>query len=237
MIVLRALGALLTYPRPELIEALSDIDGVIAAWDGCEPAARQRLADLITELRGTDRYELEERYVEIFDRSRTTSMYLFEHVHGDSRERGPAMVDLKSLYERAGLSLASSELPDYLPAVLEYLSCRSLDEARDMLGDCAHVLRAIGQRLVARDSRYAAVFDVLLSIAAEQGLEWSVARPEPATGADERHVDEEWMDAPAFGGGSDAAPPCRSSSSGDNARRAAAEVPLHFMPRASRERR
>jgi nitrate reductase delta subunit len=110
------------------------------------------------------------------------------------------------------LLLATNELPDYLPAVLEYLSCRPREEARAMLADCAHILRAVGEALVARASRYAAVFEALLAVSGERGLDWSrpAAPPEP-------HPDADWMDAPAFG---------RAAPQG-----AAEPVPVRFMPR------
>ena len=200
MIFLRALGALLTYPDREFVAALPEIAGAVEEAAPVPRATRQRLAALVDELRRGDRYEIEERYVALFDRGRATSLHLFEHVHGDSRERGQALVDHARVYERAGLRLAPGELPDYLPALLEYLSCRSAAEAREMLGDCAHVLRAVGGRLAGRGSGYAAVFDALLAIAGERGLDWpettAPAEPEPA-------LDAEWMDAPAFGPGSE----------------------------------
>ena len=199
MIVLRALGALLTYPRAELIAALPELGAVIEGSPLIGAAAKRRLADLIADLGNGDPYDIEERYVALFDRGRTTSLHLFEHVHGESRERGPALVDLKQVYERAGFRLAPHELPDYLPAMLEYLGCRDTAEAHDMLGDCAHVLQAVGARLAARGSRYAAVFDALLAITGAGGLDWSKAppaEPEPAP-------DDDWMDAPAFGPGSE----------------------------------
>ena len=195
MLTFRALGALLTYPGRELIEALPEIAGVLESSRLIGTVQKQRLADLGTDLRRADRYELEERYVALFDRGRATSLHLFEHVHGDSRERGQAMVDLGRVYERAGFQLAENELPDYLPAVLEYLSCRPVAEARDTLGDCAHILRAVGERLAGRGSRYAAVFDAILHAAGERGVDWGKAPPaetEPAT-------DDEWAEAPAFG--------------------------------------
>jgi nitrate reductase delta subunit len=195
MLTFRALGVLLTYPGRELIEALPEISGVLESSRLLGPAQKQRLADLVTELRRADPYELEERYVALFDRGRASSLHLFEHVHGDSRERGQAMVDLGRVYERAGFHLAGSELPDYLPAVLEYLSCRPIAEARDMLGDCAHILRGVGERLAGRGSRYAAVFDAVLNAAGESGVDWGKAPPsEP-----EPVVDDEWAEAPAFG--------------------------------------
>jgi nitrate reductase delta subunit len=195
MLTFRALGVLLTYPGRELIEALPEIAGVLESSRLLGPAQKQRLADLVTELRRADPYELEERYVALFDRGRASSLHLFEHVHGDSRERGQAMVDLGRVYERAGFHLAGSELPDYLPAVLEYLSCRPIAEARDMLGDCAHILRGVGERLAGRGSRYAAVFDAVLNAAGESGVDWGKAPPsEP-----EPVVDDDWAEAPAFG--------------------------------------
>ena len=195
MITFRALGALLAYPGHELIDALPEIAVVLESSRLLGTAQKRRLADLVAELRRADAFELEERYVALFDRGRTTSLHLFEHVHGDSRERGQAMVDLGRVYEGAGFHLAGNELPDYLPAVLEYLSCRPIAEAREMLGDCAHILRAVGERLAGRGSRYAAVFDAVLIAAGENGVDFVKApapEPEPAT-------DDDWEEAPAFG--------------------------------------
>lgn len=211
MIALRALGALLTYPRPELLGALEEIGAAIAGTDLLGRADKAHLAELVAELAAGDPLELEARYVALFERGRARSLHLFEHVHGDSRERGRAMVDLAQVYERAGFALAANELPDYLPAVLEYLSCRPAAEARHMLGDCAHILRAVGEALAARGSRYAAVFEALLAVAGERGLDRSKAAPP------EPHPDEEWMDAPAFGPGAGRGTP--------------AVAPVRFVPR------
>jgi nitrate reductase delta subunit len=232
MITLRALGALLTYPGVELRSALPEIEAAIEASSWIEPRQRQRLAELTAMLRDTDPFDLEERYVELFDRTRSLSLHLFEHVHGDSRDRGAAMVDLQAIYARAGLRLRPGELPDYLPAVLEYTSCRSPEEARDMLADCAHVLRDIGKRLAARGSRYAAVFDALLVFVGEAALEYPAA---PAPAEPLPNVDESWMDAPAFGpeahsaAGTEASSP--SISAIGRAATSATELPLRYMPR------
>jgi nitrate reductase molybdenum cofactor assembly chaperone NarJ/NarW len=231
VIAFRVLAALLTYPRPELRAALPELDAVIAASTWIAPAQRSRLARLIAALRDADPFDLEEQYVELFDRTRSLSLHLFEHVHGDSRDRGAAMVDLKSIYERAGLRLRPDELPDYLPAVLEYLSCRPDDEARAMLADCGRILCEIGQRLAARGSHYAAVFDTLLIFAGEPGIDWaapgqSEAAPDP---------DESWMDAPAFGPVDQLPDGASAPSAGGCARANATEVPLRHIPRARRD--
>jgi nitrate reductase delta subunit len=223
MVVLRALGALLTYPREELLAALPEIHGVLAGSPLLDAVHRKHLDRLIAELSAGDPLDLEQHYVSLFDTGRATCLWLFEHVHGESRDRGQAMVDLKGIYERAGFHLAANELPDYLPAVLEYLSYRDLAEARDMLGDCAHILRKIGGRLASRGSPYAAVFDALLVIAAQPGLELPpVAAKEAASAMNVAHVDDDWMEPPAFGPGSPGSAPERGV------------IPLRFMPRKAR---
>lgn len=200
MKTLKALAALLGYPTPALIDALPDIAAVIAGEPLLGGEERARLRTLVDELAQADLYESEARYVDLFDRGRATSLHLFEHIHGDTRDRGQAMVDLGALYARGGLVLAPNELPDFLPAVLEYLSTRPLAEGREMLGDCAHVLRAVGEALAARESRYSAVFGALLAIAGEAALDDRPRKRAAAPVKDD--LDAEWVDAPVvFGPG------------------------------------
>jgi len=207
MQILKALAALLSYPEPALREALPEIGEIIAADKLLGRDDRKRLTALIDELAGADTLDAQERYVELFDRGRATSLHLFEHVHGEARDRGQAMVDLNAVYARHGMAIAANELPDYVPAVLEYLSTRPLAEAREMLRDCAHILRGIGASLVGHASRYSAIFAALLAIAGEQALDFN-APPRPARAEDRPDLDEEWVDAPVvFGPGcSDARP-------------------------------
>lgn len=194
---LRALSALLTYPGAELRTALPEIVAALDHAPWLRPSHRQDLRTLVDELVALDPFDAEARYVELFDCGRATSLHLFEHVYSDSRERGQAMVELKALYARAGLNLTANELPDHLPVVLEYLSCRKRDEVRAMLADCGHVLRAIGHALQRRRSPYAAVLEALLGIAGEAGL--GTAPPESALDA-EPDLDRDWEERPAFDG-------------------------------------
>src|SRR6516162_2280993 len=197
MIVLRALGALLSYPRDEVRQALPEIADVIRSSELIAPRQGEELLALINDLRAGDLLEVEERYVQLFDRGRAASLHLFEHLHGEGRDRGQAMVDLKRLYERAGYELSSRELPDYLPVVLEYLSCRDLRETRELLGDCAHILRRIGQSLIARGSRYTAVLQTLLVIAGEDPIDIATV---PRVAERIENLDRDWFEQPAFGG-------------------------------------
>ena len=196
MIVLRALGALLSYPQEEIRQALSEIAKVIRASQLIPAPQRDDLLTLINELGAGDLLKVEERYVELFDRGRAASLHLFEHLHGEGRDRGQAMIDLKRLYERAGYELSSRELPDYLPVVLEYLSCRDLRETRELLGDCAHILRRIGQSLIARGSSYAAVLQTLLVIAGEDPIDTATV---PRVAERIENLDRDWFEQPAFG--------------------------------------
>lgn len=201
MIIFKALSALLSYPTEEMLQALPEIASAVTASPLVAPKERQDILSLIDELGRDDLLRAEERYVDLFDRGRSMSLHLFEHLHGEGRDRGQAMVDLKRVYEEAGFELASRELPDYLPVVLEYLSCRDLAEARDMLADCAHILTGIARSLIARRSRYAAVPQALIVIAGERPVdagEIPAAAESPEEPAEA--LDRDWAEQPAFGG-------------------------------------
>jgi nitrate reductase molybdenum cofactor assembly chaperone NarJ/NarW len=204
VILFRALSALLSYPSEEMRQALPEIADVVRNTPLVAPDQRRGLLDLIDEVGGLDLLTAEERYVDLFDRGRALSLHLFEHLHGESRDRGEAIVELKQIYERAGFELSARELPDYLPVVLEYLSCRDLAEAREMLADCAHTLTTIGRSLVARRSRYAAVLQALIVIAGESPID--VAKVPPVKERIEA-LDRDWAEEPAFAGGPTAGSP------------------------------
>ena len=160
----KALSALLSYPDEDLQKAAPELRAVIDEEGLLPPESRRVLDPLIEAVATGDLYDLQERYVELFDRTRSLSLHLFEHVYGESRDRGQAMIELKALYEQNGLYLSASELPDYLPVFLEFLSVRPLAEARAQLGQPAHVLTAIAERLHKRQTPYEAAFQALAAI-------------------------------------------------------------------------
>lgn len=184
MKTLKVLSALLSYPTPALIAACDELKGVLAQEALLPKDAAAQLSDLIDGLRARDIVEAQEAYVELFDRSRALSLHLFEHVHGESRDRGQAMVDLMQLYEAAGFETTASELPDYLPLFLEFASTRSPQEAVDLVGQPAHVFAALRARLERRQSPYATVMQALLSLADAEidadTLSRLMAEPDPA---------------------------------------------------------
>ncbi len=201
----QVLGALLGYPDDALIEALPELAQAIETEALLPRDERARLLAFMAELQNTDLYELQERYVGLFDRSKAVSLYLFEHVHGESRDRGQAMVDLKRLYASKGLQLVGDELPDYLPAFLEYLSQCEPDEARDLLQETGHVLAVVHHRLGRRSSPYATVFGALLALAGEEPL-GDGAREEAPDESSLEALDAAWAEEPVtFGPGTPSA--------------------------------
>lgn len=189
---LRALSALLRYPGAELRDHLRELAQALHD-EAALPAARLAELDaLIGRLLRGSPFDIEADYVEIFDRGRGTSLHLFEHVHGDSRERGPAMVDLIKTYEAAGLLLVPGELPDHLTVLLEYASTQPPVQARAFLREFSHILQAIFSALLRRQCPYASVLAALLDVAGEKA--------QAVTIADEPALDEAWEEPLAFDG-------------------------------------
>ncbi|MBW7837750.1 MAG: nitrate reductase molybdenum cofactor assembly chaperone [Sphingomonadales bacterium] len=161
----KALSLLLSYPTAEVQAAAGDIAEAIDSEGLIQEPLSRGVQDFARELASGDLYDFQERYVLLFDRTRSLSLHLFEHVHGEGRDRGQALVDLKALYEQNGLVIGTSELPDFLPLFLEFLSILPEAEARDLLGQPAHILNALKDRLRQRDSSYAVLLEALLSLA------------------------------------------------------------------------
>lgn len=173
---LKSLSLILSYPTQELQAAASEIGGVLASDTRLTAATRRSLRPIVEALRDGDIYDLEEQYVMLFDRSRTLSLNLFEHVHGESRDRGAAMVSLLETYRDAGFEPATTELPDHLPVLLEFLSTRPDSEAQEILADAAHIFEALNTRLARRESQYDAVFAALLQLAGGEADQEAVAQ-------------------------------------------------------------
>jgi nitrate reductase delta subunit len=189
---LRVLAALLGYPVATLRSHLPEMRALLRD-EHALPAARLLALDaLMDALARAEPLAAEADYVDLFDRGRGTSLHLFEHVHGDSRERGPALIDLGQTYETAGLVLAEGELPDYLPAVLEFVSTQPVREAKAFLGEMAHIFNAIFAALRHRDSPYASALGALLELAGEtaQAVQPPVEEP----------LDESWAEPVVFDG-------------------------------------
>jgi len=189
---LRVLSQLLSYPDTELRAQLPELMPVLKE-EGALSAARQaELQTLVNHLLRLDAMDAEARYVETFDRGRATCLHLFEHVHGDSRDRGPAMIDLSQTYAQSGLFLSPDELPDHLCVVLEFASTQTPEVAKAFLGEMAHILNAIFSALLKRESPYAVVLAAVLELAGHKAQAVQIVADEP--------LDESWREPEAFDG-------------------------------------
>ena len=189
---LRVLARLLSYPDATLRSDLADMRQALVAESAIATPRLAELNALIGTMEHGNALELEADYVEVFDRGRATSLHLFEHVHGDSRDRGPAMIDLAQTYEKAGLFLGPNEMPDYLPVVLEFVSTQPPKEARAFLGEMAHIFNAIFDALQRRNSPHAIVFGALLELSGEKAHPVKVVQDEP--------IDTTWEEPVVFDG-------------------------------------
>jgi nitrate reductase delta subunit len=164
MKTLRVLSAMLDYPTADLQAAAVELKAAVAAEGLLKGRDRAALDLLIDDIAGGDIYDLQERWLLLFDRMKTLSLHLFEHVHGDSRDRGQAMVDLRSVYGKGGFLPVTQELPDYIPMFLEYASTRPPQEAIALVGEPAHIFAALRERLAKRKSPYEAAMAALVAL-------------------------------------------------------------------------
>jgi len=168
----RILAALLSYPEADLVAALPELERLLKAEGWLNNDGSQAVFGFMQELAGADLLDAQETYVSLFDRTPSLSLHLFEHVHGDSRDRGQALVDLDQIYREQGLCNATEHTPDYLPMFLEYLSLLPLADARAALDGMVEILGALALRLHNRQSKYADLLDAVMMLAAR--------KPDPA---------------------------------------------------------
>lgn len=218
---LKAISLLLHYPDQDLLDHLTEVQTVT---DAETTISGGHLAPLYQHLGLGDLYLLEENYVALFDRGRGTSLYLFEHVHGESRDRGQAMVDLLTMYGESGFDLPPGELPDYLPVFLEYLSQLESSKAKQLLTEVTHLVRNIGENLAKRGSHYYLLCSALLEMAGENAIDIEFVPMDFSTEQEDYDkLDKVWAEEPVtFGGG--CSTPDYGTGSGESV--------VQFIPRA-----
>jgi nitrate reductase delta subunit len=197
MSTLKIFAALLHYPDEQLQHHAGELTEALRAEELITGARREAIAEFIEWLRVTDLLDVQAEYVETFDRGCSRSLYLYEHIHGESRERGPAMVELAQVYRAHGFEIDTVELPDYLPLFLEFLASLPLQEALGWLEDIGHVLQLLHARLIGRDSRFAVVMEPLVRLAGmapEEAVQQQVAKEVPDDTPEA--LDKAWVDAP-----------------------------------------
>ena len=197
----KVLGLLMSYPDPQWLPHLDEFESVLVQEHLLPKKPLRAVLALVDELRTADIYSMQEQYVATFDRGRSHCLHLFEHIHGESRDRGQAMVNLASAYEEKGLVIGQAELPDYIPLFLEFLSLCPADEAVGLLGEPIDIIATIGARLKERNSPWAGLFDALVALSKtrpdmDRIVEVLAEGPEDTS---LEALDKEWEEAAAFG--------------------------------------
>lgn len=233
MRILKVISLLLDYPDEALVEGREELEQAIIQAREISPQQRGALFELLELICSNDLMDGQEHYGALFGRGRSLSLLLFEHVHGESRDRGQAMVDMLAQYEAAGFVLGIKELPDYLPLYLEFLSTREDIEAREGLADVAHLLALLAARLEERESVYASCFRALLQIAGAEpqqavaGLREQVTR-EPRDDSLEA-LDKVWEEEAVDFLKAEQQDRCSSMPGGPGKAREESAVPLHWV--------
>jgi nitrate reductase delta subunit len=198
----KILGLLMSYPDPEWISHLEECRLLLVEEDFLPKKHLRAILAFIDSLKSAELYSAQEQYVSIFDRGRSHSLHLFEHIHGESRDRGQAMVNLAAAYEEKGFIIDQAELPDYIPLFLEFLSLCPTDEALGLLAEPIDIMATIAARLQKRDSSYAVLFDALVALSRVKPSEEKI-KEVLAQGLEDTSLealDKEWEEAAAFAG-------------------------------------
>jgi len=206
MQTLKVLSLLLSYPEAETLAALDEMVAVVEQENLLLDDHKKSVLALIDTYRGADLLDMQEAYVALFDRGRFLSLHIFEHVHGESRDRGQAMVNLLQMYEAHGFEMSTHELPDSIPLFLEFLSQQEQAEAVQLLHDAMPVLSLLGARLAERGSEVRAIFDALAGFAGEPEALADIRQQAATEGEDETvvNMDEIWEEeAVSFMGAGD----------------------------------
>lgn len=161
---LRIVSRLLDYPQADIAGHQAEIIGLLRQAP-VKRELRQQLVQFVQARAQQPLLDWQADYDGLFERGRSLGLWLFEHVHGESRDRGQAMVDLVALYRQAGLEISQHELPDYIPLFLEFLATQGADNARGWIRDMEHILALLQCRLEKRGSDYAVLFSALLDFA------------------------------------------------------------------------
>jgi len=225
MISFKAIGALLDYPTADMLASLAEIDAALGEEAALNEGQLKGVRGLIGKLGQGDLLDLQERWINLFDRSKRLALHLYEHNHGESRDRGQAMVNLALTYRMNGFELAAAEMPDYLPLFLEFLSIIPEVHARRYLADAVEIIEALRIRLEERECEYAALLTALVTLArrdADRGEVEAILAAEPEDPKNLAELDAQWAEEPIDFAAGSALKDC--AYAGKNTRQRVAEL-------------
>lgn len=162
----KILSLFISYPDKDLQDFLYEGIGELRKEGLLGEDIIENLDEFATHFTKEDIIDWQAHYVNLFDTSRKTSLYIFEHLKGDSKDRGSAMTDLMDFYKENGLVLSERELPDYLPVFLEFLSELDREKASELLSQPVNVIGRICSALKENGNIYRHVLEAVLSLSA-----------------------------------------------------------------------
>lgn len=198
MLTFRVLSALLNYPTPELKAEMVQAEQILRTEGVLTGSHLENVCAFLKQFQFVPQLEAESSYIDAFDRGRSTSLYLFEHIHGENRDRGQAMVRLLTRYRMHGLDLHCNELPDFLPLFLEFLSMCRPEEGRKYLSEVVDIIAMIGQRLRKRGASHGPLFEAIASLVARDAAGKTTVSEESEDDRDDTPaaLDAAWEESP-----------------------------------------
>ena len=164
----KILSLLLSYPSDELQNFLLEVERELREEALLQEDRIDEIDEFCKRFNHIDLTDWQGEYVQLFDYSRSVSLHIFEHIKGDSRDRGQAMVNLIEFYKEKGMHLTARELPDYIPAFLEFLSTLSIAKAAELLAETVNIMDKINEALSDGNNPYSSIFKAIIALSAKQ---------------------------------------------------------------------
>ena len=232
MQIFKVISALMDYPQQGVYQHQGELKDIIVAERSLSDECKTAMIDFLQAQCSLDLLDWQSDYDALFERGRNLSLLLFEHVHGESRDRGQAMVDLMEQYKLAGLNIGVRELPDYIPLYLEFVATQPLDAQAGWLQDVAHIMALLTARLQKRDNNYQAVFAAVLALS---GVEVELSEIHQQIADEKRDdtkeaIDKVWEEEAVTFGGDAVNGGCPTSQNRPSAEQnRSTELPISFV--------
>ncbi|AFM23684.1 nitrate reductase molybdenum cofactor assembly chaperone [Desulfomonile tiedjei] len=160
--VFRLFATLLAYPDEEFVSSVHELRE--AAESVCKNGVFSACKEFLTQLEHRPLISLQAEYTELFDLYPSTCLNLTFHDCGEGKDRGSALVRLNSLFKQEGYELSNSELPDFLPVILEFLSIGGPESCSLICKQYRHHICQLARRVIEKSDLYKNLFEAILML-------------------------------------------------------------------------
>lgn len=203
----KILSLLLSYPSEELQQFLRDAEDELKREALLKEEILKEISVFVQHFQKMDIIDWQAHYVQLFDNSRSASLYIFEHLKGDSKDRGQAMVDMTGFYREQGLDLSQNELPDYVPVFLEFLSTLDQRKAAEYLSIPINIIQRVYIALSDSNNPYKYILNAVISLSEKapdhEAVQKMIKAQKPMD------FDKEYAEAPVIFGSDNACITCK----------------------------